>query len=200
MRTCSMPLLLSRILLVVVCVALGGPARADIPNPNRCTVVGAISQWGVLVAPGPLAGTTLTITARNGDNIPVPYAIAQVVFNQAIRVCGNAPLMATCDVQGVCEIQLRAGGCLRNTIGACVVTVNGIEIVNYRDVKSPDNAGHEGSAPDGSVAISDLAYFADEFLGAAAAACHDYDNDGACDIADMPFFGDSFTAGMFCTP
>jgi hypothetical protein len=184
---------------LAICLIFCGTAAASVvPDPSKCVVVGNISEYGLLVAPGPLSGTSLTITVLDATYHPIPGASVWVVFDPSIHTCENAQIIATANGQGICTLQLRAGGCVRNGAVACALVANGVEIRRYRDVKSPDNAGHQNSAPDGAVAISDLAFFADEFLGVAAAACHDYDNDGACDIADMPFFGDSFTSGIAC--
>jgi hypothetical protein len=68
------------------------------------------------------------------------------------------------------------------------------------NVRSPDNASHTSSIPDLAVAISDLTFFADEFLHVANAGCHDYDNTGAVDISDLPYFGDAFVASLHCNP
>ena len=65
-------------------------------------------------------------------------------------------------------------------------------------MKSPDNASHDTSVPSGTVTVADLPFFADEFKGVAAAACHDYTNDNAVTTADLPFFGDAFKAGLNC--
>jgi hypothetical protein len=148
-----------------------------------------------------MAGTTLTISARNSSNLPIPNAIVQVRFHvqNAIRVCADAQHDGVTDANGICLIQLRAAGCVRNTLGGCTVTIYGIEVAHYKNVKSPDNTAHAESQPDGAVDVADLTFFGDEFLGAAAAACHDYDNDADCDVADLTYFGDAFRAELHCT-
>ena len=79
------------------------------------------------------------------------------------------------------------------------MVADGVEIANYSYVKSPDNANHTVSMPDGQVSTIDLPYFADEFRGVVQAGCHDYDNDHDIDTADLPYFGDGFKAQAFCT-
>jgi hypothetical protein len=154
---------------------------------------------GVLIAPGPMAGTSLAITIRNESNLPMPGVSVIVSFHSAVRVCADAQHQAITDTNGFCTIQLRAAGCVRNTAGASMVTANGILIRSLPNAKSPDNASHIESQADGRVSVADLVFFGDEFLGAAAAACHDYDNDDDCDVADLTYFGDAFKAELHCT-
>ena len=188
------------IALSVAVLALPSLALAN-PIPGEYSVTGSISANGVLVAPGPINGTTLTITILNSSGVPIVNLPVWVVFHPtaAIRVCADAQHTAVTDQNGVCTIQLRAAGCIRNTIGACCVIAGGIEIMNYRNVKSPDNASHTESQPDGSVSVADLVFFGDEFRGMAAAGCHDYDNDDDCDVVDLTYFGDPFKAELHCT-
>lgn len=154
---------------------------------------------GCLIAPGPLAGTTLNIYVRNDYNQPIPNAHVQVIFNSLIRICADAVHWATTDANGFCTIQLKGGGCVSAaTTGACSVIANGIEIKGYVKVKSPDNAHHTVSNPSGSVNVADLPFFADEFKGTVPAACHDYTNDNLVSVADLPTFGDSFKLGLAC--
>jgi hypothetical protein len=174
------------------------PAHADEPW-NYSTVTGSISMNGVLLSPGPSGGNTLVVTVRNSYNNPVQNAVVQVVFNPAIRTCADALHGGYTDAAGQCRITLRGGGCLSNTVGACVVVANGIEIRNFFNVRSPDNASHAGSLPDGLVAMADLPFFADEFTGRVPAACHDYDCDTNCNTVDLPYFGDTFRAAAQCT-
>jgi hypothetical protein len=99
---------------------------------------------------------------------------------------------------GVAIITLKGGGCVQNTGGAATVKANGVLIESFANCKSPDNGGNHSSLPNGAVAIEDLVAFGDEFNGNED-DCHDYDNTGACDVADLPFFGDAFSAANACT-
>jgi hypothetical protein len=180
------------------CSCLVSPAFGSIPDPFYCSVTGSVSATGVLIAPGPMTGTSLTISVRNSSNMPIPSASVIVLFDPAIRVCADAQHTGLTDYSGRCVIQVRGGGCARNTVDACVVTANGMLIKSFSNVKSPDNAAHTQSLADGVVSVGDLTYFADQFLGVAAAACHDYDNDDDCDIVDLTYFGGPFRAGLRC--
>jgi hypothetical protein len=187
--------LLSALFLLALCSSL---AMATVPDPTKCTVTPDLNG-GCLIAPGTLSGTVLSINVRNSSNNPIPDAVVQVVFNAAIEICTTATHNASTDANGNCTVALRGGGCVNaSTAGACVVIANGIEIKNYNKVKSPDNASHDSSVPSGTVTIADLPFFGDEFKGTAAAACHDYTNDGFVTTADLPFFGDAFKAGLNC--
>lgn len=188
--------LLSALFLLALSSSL---AMATVPDATKCTVTPDLNG-GCIIAPGNLSGTTLSINVRNASNNPIQNAVVQVVFNAAIDACANAVHNATTDVNGNCTINLRGGGCINAaTPGACVVIANGIEIKNYTKVKSPDNASHTTSVPSGTVGVADLPFFADEFKGIAAAACHDYTNDGLVGTGDLPFFGDAFKASLACT-
>lgn len=187
--------------LVASLLALAfGPAGANsVPDPSFCTVTPEYGD-GVLAAPGNLAGTTYTIVVRNFNNQPFPHAFVQFILNPGVAVCSNAVLVANTGLDGVCQIRLRAGGCVYSPLHeACIVTANGIVIRSYSRVKSPDNAAHSESAPSGSVNTADLPFFADEFRGLVPAGCHDYTNDGLVSTADLPFFGDAFKAGLSCS-
>lgn len=188
--------LLSALFLLALCSSV---AMATVPDPSKCTVTPDLNG-GVLIAPGALAGTTLSITVRNSSNNPIPNAAVQVIFGSDIRICTNAVHTGTTDTNGFCQINLRGGGCINlTTTGACVVIANGIEIKGYTKVKSPDNASHDASVPSGSVTVADLPFFADEFKGVAPAGCHDYTNDGFVTTSDLPSFGDAFKASLVCT-
>lgn len=181
------------------CSGLVFPASASIPCPHYCSVTGWIEPTGILIEPGPSVGTSLTISIRTCSNIPIPYSSVSVSFNPGIRACANAAHTGVTDALGMCVIQLRGGGCVRNTTNACVVTANGILITSFLNVKSPDNAAHTQSQADGTVNVVDLAFFGDEFRGGVPPACHDYDNDGICDTTDLGYFGDPFKAASHCT-
>jgi len=173
-------------------------AAADVLPNVYCSVTGDLNGT-VLIAPGPLAGTTLTVSVRNAQNVPIPNAIVQIWFDQQIRLCAGGPPYAVTDAQGICQLQLRGGGCVTSTLPVCGVTANGVEIRVYMRVRSPDNGAHDHSAPDGTVGTVDLPFFAEEFKGVVPAGCHDYDGSGGCDTGDLPFFGDAFKTAMHCT-
>lgn len=171
----------------------------DLPPLYHITITPEFNQ-GVLVAPQAISGTTYTVTILNDDDVPMTNVTVQFVFLPSIRICADAVHYAVTDQTGTCQVQLRAGGCINTpTLGACVVVANGIEIRNYSRVKSPDNASHTGSQPSGSVTVADLIFFAQEFKGETAAACHDYNNDGTVNTGDLPTFGDAFRMGLACT-
>jgi len=197
--------LLSALALVALFSSLG---MASVPDPLYCTVSPLLGPGSpqvpatqvAFIAPGPAAGTTITITVKNYLNVAIQNASVVVTFNNAIKTCTTAVHTATTNAQGVCTISLRGGGCLSGTAGACVITANGIEIRNLQFVRSPDNDSHTASSPTGSVTVGDLTFFAAEFGGTAPAGsnCHDYDNSGSCGVIDLTYFGPSFTAGFAC--
>jgi len=194
--------LLSALFLLALCSSL---AAETVPDPAKCTVLVLLgppnptpAQKVALIAPGPLNGTHLTITVRNGNNNVIPGAVVDVFFDQAIAICSNAIHHVIADNLGVANVDLRGGGCLINFAGACTIVANGATILDVFNVRSPDNASHTASVPDKFVAIGDLTFFADEFLHVAAAGCHDYDNTGLVDISDLPPFGDAFVASLQC--
>lgn len=187
------------ILLAVAAFAQVG--WADTPDPLRVTVLPCYGPNcdAVLVAPGPLTGTTYTITIRNWSNQPIVGAYVIAVFHPAIKVCADQSLSGVTDANGTCLITFKAAGCIpTSTPGACTLVANGIEIRGYTKVRSPDNASHHSSVPSGTVTVADLVFFSEEFKGTAPAACHDYTNDGAVNVADLATFGDAFLTGLSC--
>jgi hypothetical protein len=194
--------LLSALALVALCSTI---AMANVPCAEYCTVTPLLgdplvpsSQVGFL-SPGPVNGTTLTITVRNCSNLPINGATVQVIFNDAVKICTTAVHQAVTVANGTCSITLSGGGCLSGLLGACVIKANGFEIRNLRNVRSPDNGSHTGSVPSGSVTTTDLGYFGDEFKGVAPAGCHDYDNSGSVNTTDLGYFGDAYKLATTCT-
>jgi len=194
--------LLSALALVALCSSL---AMANVPCPEYCTITPLLgdplvpnSQLGFL-APGPINGTTLTITVRNCSNLPINAANVEVIFNSSVKTCVTSVHQATTVASGICSITLTGGGCLTNILGACIIKANGFEIRNLHNVRSPDNGNHTVSMPSGSVTTTDLGYFGDEFKGVAAAGCHDYDNNGLVNTTDLGYFGDAYKLAAVCT-
>jgi hypothetical protein len=180
------------------------PLRLAVPDPQYCTVTPLLGNPAVpssqvaFLAPGDINGTTITITVRSSSNAPIAGAAVFVSFGFGIKTCTTAVHAATTDTSGVCTIALRGGGCLSGVWGACVITANGVEIRNLRNVRSPDNNSQTLSAPDGRVSVVDLAFFADEYRGVAPPGCHDYDNNLLCDLTDLTYFGDAFSRSLLC--
>jgi hypothetical protein len=180
------------------------PLRRAAPDPQYCTVTPLLGNPSVpssqvaFLAPGSINGTTITISVKSSSNAPIPGAAVFVSFNFAIKTCTTAVHAATTNASGVCTITLRGGGCLSGVAGACVITANGIQIKSLQNVRSPDNNSRTLSAPDGRVSVTDLAFFGDEYLGNAPPGCHDYDNNGLCDLTDLTYFGDPFNIGIIC--
>jgi hypothetical protein len=184
-------------LCALLCCCLVFPAVGQ-PCAATSMVTGTPGPNGIFIAPGPTPGTTLTITVRNCDGLPMAGVTASVTFHPAIRVCTNATHYGVTNTVGVCTIQMRGGGCVMNTPDAGVVWADGVKLRSYPNVKSPDNAAHNSSQSDLSVLVTDLGYFADEFKAVAPPGCHDYDNDGDCDVVDLTYFGDAFKLGVHC--
>ena len=198
--------LLSALFLLALCSTLAG---ASVPDQANCTVAPLMgnplvpSSQVAFLAPGPINGTTITITVRNNANQPIGNASVVVTFNSEIRVCSNAvhsglTSNVTGPLKGTCVITLKGGGCQTATAGACIITANGVEIRNLYNVRSPDNEAHTQSLPNGAVNTQDLAAFGSEFV-VGPAACHDYDLIGGCNTQDLALFGNGFSLGGSCT-
>lgn len=194
--------LLCALFLVALCSSFGH--ASIVPCPEYCGVEPLLGNpaepFGqvAFLAPGPMTGTTITITVRDCSNAAIAGAAVYVAFNNAVETCVLGVHSSTTNALGVCTITLQGGGCLRNVIGGCVIVANGIEIRNLRHVRSPDNGSHTASVPDGTVSLVDLAFFGDEFKGVAPPACHDYDNNLQVNTTDLGYFGTAFGAGWHC--
>jgi len=179
-------------LLAVPAVSLGNM----VPDPANCIVAPDYGD-ALLVDPGGMPGATYTITILNSQGLPFPNAYVRIDLDPTLHWCAGASQDAITDGNGVCQIEARAGGCFRGP-HAAQVTANGVIIRDYPQVRSPDNASHDIPAADGTVAVSDLPYFAEEFTGAAPAGCHDYTNDGTVSTSDLPLFADAFKSAISC--
>lgn len=193
--------LLSVLFLVSLCSSL---ALANIPDEHYCTVTPLLGDPAVpgnqvaFLAPGTINGTTLTITVRNASNNTIADAYVFVVFNNLAKSCVTALHSGTTNAAGRCIITLTGGGCLTAVTDACVIVANGVQIKSLSNVRSPDNGSHTASVPDGRVTLVDLGFFGDEFKGVAPAGCHDYDNNGICNVTDLGYFGTAFNANLVC--
>jgi hypothetical protein len=176
------------------------PVLADEIPPIYHITVTPDYDGSVLVAPGPINGTTYTVTIRDDLYQPMPGLVVEFLFHTEIRICAGAVHHGVTDENGSCQITLRAGGCIPHpTPGACEVRANGVQIYMFEKVKSPDNASNDASEPNGLVNVADLVFFAQEFRGQVTAGCHDYTNDGQTSTADLPTFGDAFKLALTCT-
>lgn len=185
--------------LLLSAAVVVGSVLADEPPPLYHVSITPDFNGSALVAPGPLAGTTYTVSVRNENNVPIPGLFVEFRFHSDIRICAGAVHTGVTNAAGICLIQLRAGGCIPEpNMNACSVVANGVQIYVFTKVKSPDNASNNSSLPDGVVSIADLVFFAREFQGVVPAGCHDYTNDGQTTTADLPFFADAFRPGLHC--
>lgn len=199
--------LLSALFLLALCSTLAG---ASVPDPLNCTVAPLMGNPSVpasqvaFLSPGPINGTSITVTVRNNANQPIGNASVVVTFNSEIGICSNAVHSGTTSnvtgpLKGTVVITLKGGGCQTATAGACIITANGQEIRNLYNVRSPDNEGHTTSIPDGRVNTQDLSAFGDEYVNGPAGQCHDYDIQNGCNTQDLGLFGDAYALGTTCT-
>jgi hypothetical protein len=187
-----------------IAIALGAVAlcasvsMANIPDPANCTVQPSDALDGIVVAPldpAPLPATVNTINVRNNVNAPIAGASVTVEFSGAINVCTATVLAGTTNASGDVVLTLGAGGCANNIALSGVVKANGVTIRAYPNVKSPD---YDGAGGDKIVNLSDLVIFSSEFLGSIPAECHDYDNNGATNLADRVIFSPAFVNPNTC--
>jgi hypothetical protein len=185
-------------------IALGAVAlfssvsMAAIPDPANCSVTPGDALNGLVVAPldpAPLPATINTINVRNNVNAPIPDAVVTVEFSGAVTTCAATVLAGVTDANGDVVLTLGGGGCANNVALSGVVKTNGVTIRAYANVKSPD---YDGASGDLVVNLSDLVVFSGEFLGAAPAECHDYDNNGSTNLGDLVVFSPAFVNPNTC--
>lgn len=180
-------------------LSIAPPAQAGIPDPSCPKVHPADELNGMLVAPNSpstLDASILTIELRDVWRCePVPDAAVVVYLTSLNPACPGAVLTGTTNAQGITTITVAAGGCADGVAGAGVIKANGVTIRSYVNVKSPD---WDGARSDGVVNLADLISFAQQFNGIVPAECHDYTNDGVCDLSDLTIFGPAFSRGLRC--
>ena len=180
-------------------VPAGSPVlTTNIPDPSACTVTPCDQMVGVVVSPNvpnPIPATEVEVVVRNQTGSPI--ADAAVVFQNLDNdlVCPSAVLSGTTDAAGRVRFTLAGGGCKSDVPLAAVIKANGVSIRNYRNVKSPD---FDGAGGDLKVDISDLVAFSAEFVGTSAPDCHDYENSGTTNLADLIIFAPAFGDASHC--
>lgn len=171
------------------------PGAAD---PEECTVMPADAYGGFVTTPDvpllPLLDCVVTVRTTSGNPIPGIEVVAEVA--PPAFLCPSAVLTGTTDADGIAHLHPAGGGCV-STPGAVVIYADGVIIRSFDRWKSPD---FDGAAASGEVALPDLLDFTAEFLGNAPADCHDYQNDGRCNISDLVVFANSFVRNTICGP
>lgn len=179
-------------------VLTASASMATIPDPANCTVQPADALNGLVLAPlspAPLAATINTITVRNNVNAPINAANVEVELSANNSTCAATVLTGVTNASGQVVITLGGGGCAHNIALSGVVKANGVTIRAYANAKSPD---YDGAGGDLTVNLADLVSFSNEFLGAALAECHDYDNNGTTDLGDLIIFSPAFVNPNSC--
>jgi hypothetical protein len=191
--------LLSALVVLALC---SGAALATVPDATNCTVtpcdqLGPTGIGGVVVCPGTPSGITaavVTVVAKNAAGNVIPNASVVISMGSAQIVgCTTLPWVGTCDLNGVWTKTFSGGGCFSGA-GACVVTINGVPIRTYVNVKSPDWDGGAGNL---IVQANDLSTFATG-LATNAAGCSDMNNSGGTNIADFVIFVSGYTPSHNC--
>lgn len=184
--------LLSALFALALCSSM---ALATVPYPPYCTVVPCDALNGVVMgpdSPSPIPASIVNMTIRNQSNNVIPSAAVNITFAAGpFCFCNTMQYNTTTNANGWAQLILRGGGCLRNTDQAAVIRANGSIVRNYRNAKSPDWDGANGNCV---VNLPDYVRFVARDL------CHDYDNNGNVDLADVVLFTAGFSPGHSCTP
>ncbi|MFN8548976.1 MAG: hypothetical protein U0527_13675 [Candidatus Eisenbacteria bacterium] len=144
--------------------------------------------------PTPLPASIAQITIRNSLGNPIPgLSVVVLVTQLSLPMCSE--FTGVTDSQGHVDIVCGAAGCAHHVPGALVIKANGVTIRVYQNCKSPD---FDGASGNGAVGLPDLIAFAREFNGQSPPSCHDYTNDGLCNLADLTIFGPAFSRALHC--
>lgn len=197
-RPVALTLSLTLGFLVSVCLCSASRARAEILDPNCSEVHPSDELVGLVVSPSidhPSPASILHIVLRNQTCTLAPGINVVVHLTASSPTCPGATLSGVTDANGEVEIVVAGSGCADGHPSAAVIKAAGVTIRTYVNCKSPD---YDGAGGDGSVGLSDLIAFAREFNGLAPAACHDYNNDASCTLADLTIFGPAFSSAQHC--
>lgn len=171
-------------------------AMADTPD-DRCTVIPSDALNGMFLgpaSPNPVPASVNEITVRNNGGTPIPGALVVVVLSSSTPTCPGAVLNGITDAEGKVTITLAGYGCVDQAPSVGIIKANGVTIRSYTNVKSAD---YDGTAGDGLVNLVDLIAFARAFNGSGE-PCHDYDNNGVCNLSDLSIFASAFVPGNHC--
>ncbi len=175
-----------------------GIAAATVPDPNLCTVdpcdvfgMPPGTSPGMILYPCPEDDgfAEFTCNIRNADGDPIPDAVVEIIIlvpgNHCI--CPEGVLTGITDENGNVTFNISGGGC---TFGqdAVQIIANALIIRTYQNLKSPD---FDGGGSDCAVDLADYITFGGDF-SSGAPGCHDYFNDGACDLGDFILFGEAW--------
>ena len=179
------------ILLFVLIAPSAG--TSVVPDPEQCSVVPADDSLLVIAPkfPAPIGASMQTVTIRDANGDPIPYALVQFLFAPGLVSCVTSN-EGTTGPNGVVVIPLAGGGCLRDFPGAVRVAANGVPIRSYGHAKSPDFNGVEG---DLRVNLQDLLDFT---ANLASPGCHDYDGNGTMNLSDTLIFSPAFAPQHTC--
>lgn len=184
--------LLSALFVLALCSTM---AFATVPYPPYCVVSPCDALNGVVLCPdnpAPIPASIVNMTIRNQSNNVIPTASVNITFGAGpFCFCNTMQYNTTTNANGYAQLVLRGGGCLNNVDQAAVIRANGTVVRNYRNAKSPDWDGANGSCV---VNLSDYVRYNTHDL------CHDYNNDGLVNLSDLVLFTSGFSPGHSCTP
>lgn len=200
----SFPPVLRHLALAVAALVLTTlPAGAAI-SPFRSEVRPADDLDGLFLAldrPGRLPASVQTVVVRDEAGSPLAGVVVRVSF--------DAPGLAFCepgfdytaitDAEGRAEIALAGiGGCADDVTGAATISADGVVLRSFRNVKGPDFDGVGGTL---AVDLRDFVIFSGEMFGTESTACHDYDNNGVTNLADLALgFSQALVEAHECAP
>ena len=182
-----------------------GSAMAQVPSPPNCTfdhvIIGSWNAHGAPSGPGPCAGTPgFDVYVRDINNLPVPGAQIAIVFagtgtsirpyrNQLPGVtprCGMHEIDANADASGHANFVARFGRW--GEFPVVPVYANGVLLGNIQARSADYN-------DDGTVNVSDLGFFAADYLDPLAYHPRtDFDDCPSTTLGDFAFFAEQYLA------
>jgi hypothetical protein len=204
-----------RILCLVVgfLTTLAVTSAADVPEPP-CMRTSIDETRRLLLVPdgssAPLSLGAFSVTLLTPDcELPIVGASVEVLVggqvNDRVRLCDWNVLSGTTDHSGTMYFNIQGGGCYKAE-GVVEIRANGWSLRHFDVIVSPDYAGWDNLGQPGRASLSvtpvDLGAFVSAYHGGMGPeSCHDYDNSGATDPADLAVFCKAYAGGtMSCDP
>lgn len=181
--------LLSSLLALALCSSV---ALATVPDPPKCDVTPCDALNGVVLGPdqpAPIPASIVSLVIRNSSNNPIPNAAVNISFGTGLCFCATMVYNTTTNGSGQATLTLRGGGCINGVSGAAVIRANGVIVRSYNNAKSPDWA----PGCDLRINLADLVRFAPH-----TDLCHDYDNNGTVNLADVVLFASGYSPSHSC--
>lgn len=202
LNRCSSIVARSCLGLLTATISVWAPSPVWAQDPVLSTVFPADALGGMFVCPAvpvPAQGSINTITVKDDAGVPMAGVEVEILIGNPL--CPGAVLSALTNAAGVATIVTAGGGCVSGVDGACEVWADppgGLPPVllrSWTDVKGPD---WDGGGSDLSVGLPDVIAFTREFLGVDPSGCHDYNNDGNCNLPDLVLFAYPFFDSAHC--